>query len=240
MNDTEPMAPAIVVEGSYLLSTSDPDPEFDRVVKYLNWLAHEINDIGAVAANLIAERRRKYNFIFEQNKLFLKDYALDHLKRDKDGQIKGKSYKRVTAGGGVFFRAKPQRIIMDDELLPKLRSFVAQYAPDMINLIEEKTVLSVADPETLLDTLKAIAETKAKEVFTDPEQITVGAVAALEEIIHDFGIEIEEADTFHHMHVGSVKANSFTRVKTSLTQAIDGHGRADEEEEVNLLIEELG
>src|ERR1700752_4004631 len=144
----------MINEVSYELEKYSPPQEifeeqnkaehFDKLIKYLNYLAHEIEDIGSVAARLITERRNKYNFFFEQNKQFLKDYALEHMKRNAEGEIKGKNYKSLTAGGGVFFRAKPEHIHIETDKLGALKEFIEKYLPDK-EVIIEKTQYAIAD-----------------------------------------------------------------------------------------------
>ena len=221
-------------------------------MKYLNRLSHEIEDIAGVATRMIAQRRNHYNHVFMANKPLLQEYAIEHLKRDKDGQITGKSYKTLEAGGGVFFRAKPQTIRIDDTKLADIRAFIERYLPDKVEVVAEKTVCSVPDKQAFIDVLTNIAEAKATELvtshataegLTDTEQIEFEIKEAtkkgLEEICNEFRIEIEPSDAFAFMHIGVTKGNTFRHLKSNLVQALDGSFRPNEEEEFDLIIEEL-
>ena len=225
---------------------------FTDCVKYLNRLSHEIEDIAGVATRMIAQRRNHYNYVFMANKPLLQEYAIEHLKRDKDGQITGKSYKTLEAGGGVFFRAKPQTIRTDDTKLADIRAFIERYLPDKVEVVAEKTVYSVPDKQAFIDVLTNIAEAKATELvtshataegLTDTEQIEFEIKEAtkkgLEEICNEFRIEIEPSDAFAFMHIGVTKGNTFRHLKSNLVQALDGSFRPNEEEEFDLIIEEL-
>jgi hypothetical protein len=222
----------------------DKDAEFDKAIKLLLHYQHKISDIAAVATRFIAEARNSYNFHLEQNKYFLREYAMEHLKRDKDGEIKGKSYKSIAAGGGVFFRQKAEKITLNLDKLPLIKDFIESYLPDKTEVIAEKITFE-CDSKELIDVLKQIADVKAQELFAGSEegsvtsQIEAATEQGLQEIFNEFGIEVEEADPFYDLRIGSNKAFTTASIKSNLTQAIEGTFRANEEEEVDLLIEEL-
>lgn len=212
---------------------------FDSLIKLLLHYQHKIEDIANVATRFIGEARNSYNFHLEANKSFLKEYAIENLKRDKDGQIKGKSYKTVTAGGGVFFRAKPERITFNKNRLGDIKAFIERYLPDKTEVILEKTIYEVPDKQALMDVLENISHAKAAELLANPAEISVGTVKGLEEIYNEMDITIEPMDPFYHFHIGSNKAFTGGEIKANLTQAIDGGFRYDQEEELDYLIEEL-
>lgn len=215
------------------------DQEFDSAIKTLLYYQHRIDDIASVATRFIADARNKYNYFLQQCEPFLRHYAIAHLKRDKDGNVKSKNYKSLAAGGGVFFRQKAQKITFNNEQLPKIKEFIERYLPDKAEVITEKTVYEVTNKQELVDVLQQIADAKARELFANPEEITVGTVKAIDEIYSEMDIQIEEADPYYYMHIGTNKANTFRHLKANLTQAIDGSFRADQEEDIDVLIEDL-
>jgi hypothetical protein len=232
----------------------DKDQLFNSTIKLLLYYQHKIEDITAVASRFIVEARRKYNFHFEQNKHFLREYTIEHLKRDKDGQIKGKSYKTLEAGGGIFFRQKPKKITIDERHLPILKKMLINYFPDDIvnELITEKIAYEVSDKDALLSRLKLLVHFRAQDKLDElkdanPELSEEQKKFAREELIElgmkemfdESIIQIDEADPFYHMCPGVTKANTFRRLKDNVLQAIDGSIPYTEEEEVDLLIEDL-
>jgi hypothetical protein len=213
----------------------DKAAEFNSAIKVLLYYQHKIEDISKVATRFIAEARRHYNHAWEMHKYFLKEYAKEHLKRNKDGEIKGKSYKTIEAGGGVFFRQRPAKITLNEQKLEDLKEFIERYLPDKSEVIKEKVVYEY-EPDEIIDVLKQIAEVKAHQLYGGAQE---AKEQGMKEICDEFGIEIEEPDPFYYMHVGTTKAFSTAALKANLGQAIDGTTRFDEEEEINLLLEEL-
>lgn len=229
----------------------NPDKQFDSVVSYLNYLSHQITDIGAVAARLISERKAKYTFHLKQNEAFLREYALAHMKRDANGEIKGRNYRSLTAGGGVFFRAKPEKITIDQEHLKTLKAILAPYLGDT-DLIREKTVYEVPNEQGLIKEvrimIKARAEDAVHELKKTVEMTEEQSKEALEDFIKQgeneiFGmggiIEIDEADAFAHMAIGSTKGWNGKDTKALLTKAIDGKLVENDDDEIEMLLEKL-
>jgi len=231
--------------------SENPDEQFNKIVKYLNWLSHEIEDIGKVAARLINERRAKYNFFFEQNKLFLKDYVMPKLKRNKDGEIVGKSYKSVEAGGGVFFRQKPRKVTVNQEMFGPLLELMERYGINSKRIIEKKIVYKVHDEDALLKAVTEIIEKRAAEKFAElketVEMTEEQANEAMETLIREgeaemFGlaITVEDAEPFATMRVGTTSGFTGRQIKVEINKAIDGRIIfADEEDEIETLIGEL-
>jgi len=236
------------------LQVIDKEAEFNSAIKVLLYYQHKIEDIASVATRFIAEARNKYNHAWEQNKYFLREYAIENLKRNKDGEITGKSYKTLAAGGGIFFRQKPRVIKIDEDYLPVLKKILIDHFPDNIvnGLITEKLVYEVPDEDELVDYLEQVIQIRAEEKLIElrdaNENLTEEeAKEALKELVEQGRkemfdgevMEVTEADPFHYMYSGSTKAFTGTALKANLTQAVTGAFRHDEEEEVDLLIESL-
>lgn len=236
------------------LQVIDKEAEFNSAIKVLLYYQHKIEDIGSVATRFIAEARNHYNRAWEQNKYALREYAIENLKRGKDGEIKGKSFKTLAAGGGVFFRQKPRVIKIDESYLPTLKKILTDHFPDDVanSLITERLIREVPDKEELVEHLERVVQIRAEEKLTEVrdanEELTEEqAQEALEELIEQGRkemfdgdvIQVEDADPFHYMYIGVAKANTMRHVKDNILQAIDGSFKHTEEEEVDLLIEEL-
>lgn len=221
------------------LANIDKNAQFDMNIKTLLYYQNRVNNIADVATRFLSEARNKYNFWFDQHRAFLREYAIDHLKRGADGEIKGKSYKSISAGGGVFFRAKPEKITFDPDRLPALFAFLQEHFPINTNPVVIKTVYEITDKEALINLLQEIAEKRAKEILDNPEEFTVGAVQGLGEIYNEFGIEVEEADPFYHCYVGSTKGWTGRDLQSNLSQAVAGSLKYDQDEEIEILIEDL-
>lgn len=232
----------------------EKEETFDKTIRYLLHLSHEIEDIANVASSLINERRSKYNWTFEQNKHFLRDHAVPHLKRDKDGVVTGKSYKSMTAGGGVFFRQKPEKITIDKKGLEWLKNkFLVNYLDEATanSLITESITFDVPNEKALVVALRKVIEAKAKEKLEElREEVELNDEQAQEafdgflrageqEVLHNDIISIEEADPLHYLTVGSQKGWSVKAVKGQLIKALDGRIEETNEDEVEALIEDL-
>jgi hypothetical protein len=215
------------------------DAQFNTAIKTLLYYQHKIEDVANVATRFITEARGKYNYFHQQYIAFLREYAKEHLKRNKDGEIKGKSYKSIAAGGGVFFRAKPEKITFDPTKLAALQNFLAIHSPEKADLITAKFVYEIIDKEQLLMTLQEIADTRAKKILDNPEEIKVGQVAGMQEILDEFNIQVEEADPFYYCYIGSNKGWTGRDLQSNLSQAISGTLKFDQEQEIDLLLEDL-
>jgi hypothetical protein len=228
----------------------DEDKQFDSIIHYLNYLAHEIDDIAAVAARLISERRAKYMFHFTQNQSFLREYAMTHLKRDSDGQIKTKNYKSITAGGGVFFRASKGKITITQENQRILKALLAPWIGNT-ELIVEKTVYEITGTDALLEEvnklIQARAQLKLEELKRTVEMTDEQSKGALEDLVKQgeseiFGvggiITVDESDPFHSMLVGNIKGWNGKDTKALLNKALDGK-IVDTDDDVDSLVESL-
>lgn len=222
------------------IQTVNPDNVFDMQIKTLLYYQNRVENIADVATRFLTEARNKYNHFLHLYKPTLESYAKDHLKRGADGEIKGSSYKSISAGGGVFFRAKPKKVTFNTNKLAEIKDFIERYLPDKTEVITEKIVYEVPDEDALVETLQQIADIKAKEIFTNPEEITVGTVKALDEVYTEFGIDVEEEDPFYYMRVGTIKGWTGNNLKANLRQAIEGSFKLEQEEEIDLLLEDLG
>lgn len=222
------------------IQTVNPDNVFDMQIKTLLYYQNRVENIANVATRFLAEARNKYNHFLQLYKPALEAYAKDHLKRGADGEIKGKSYKSISAGGGVFFRAKSAKITLTESKLNDLREFILGQNPEATDLINMKISWEVPDKQALVDILQEIAEKRAKEILANPEEITVGQVAGLQEIFNEFGIEIEEEDPFYYLRVGTTKGWTGNNLKANLSQAIEGSFKLEQEDEIDLLLEDLG
>lgn len=213
--------------------------QFDDVIRYLLRISHEIEDIADVAARLINERRGKYNWVFGQNQAFLREYATERLKRGADGEIKGKNYKSLTAGGGVFFRGVPEKVHINQEHLGTLKAILAPYLGDT-ELITEKTVYEVPSKEALLEEVKTIIKLRAAAKHPQDEEVLQKLIEQGEDEIFGSGgiIQIEPPDALAHMSVGTTKGWSPKDAKAHLNKALDGK-IIEQEDEVQALIEDL-
>lgn len=236
------------------LQVIDKEAEFNSAIKVLLYYQHKIEDIASVATRFIAEARRHYNNAWEQNKYFLREYAIENLKRNKDGEITGKNYKTLAAGGGIFFRQKPRQIKIDSDYLPTIKKILTDhFSDDIVNgLITEKLVYKVSDENELVDYLEQVIQIRAEEKLIEIVAANEGMTdnrrkEALKELIEQGRkemfdgevMEVTQSDPFYYMYVGVTKANTLTHVKANLVQAIDGSFKHSEEEEVDLLIESL-
>lgn len=229
---------------------------FDSTIKYLLRLSHEIDDIANVASRLIAERRNHYNWKLEQTKLFLKEHALEHMPRDGNGEIKGKNFKSINAGGGVFFRAKPQKLTIDKEQLGWLKKeFLMNYLDDerANALIKEKIAFEVTDEKALIAALNEVIQNKAKEKLEElkaeveldeaAEKTALEAYIKLgtDEVFNNEVLQLTPKEEYHTMTVGSSKGWTGKATKTMFIKAITGalEEEKEEQDEVAALLAEL-
>lgn len=236
--------------------TIEKQQAFDDTVKYLLRLAHEIDDIGNVASRLIAERKNAYNWKLEQTKAFLREYALEHMRRDGNGEIKGRNYKSLTAGGGIFFRARPQKLTIDKEKLGWLKKeFLLNYLDDSLanELITEKIAFEVPNEKALICALKVVVKNRAEEKLEElkaettlSEQEEKFALEAFvnqgeEEIFNNEVIQLSPKEEFHTMTVGSSKGWTGKDTKMQFIKALKGtlEPEKEEQDEVTALLEEL-
>ena len=234
----------------------DPAQAFDEVIKKLLYYEHRIEDITRVATRFIADARARYNHTFEANKPFLREHAIEHLKRGKDGEIKGKSYKTISSGGGVFFRAKPEKITINYDNLHAVKKLLLGYLDDaQVNaLIPEKITYEVPEKDTLVEALCGLVQQTAKDKlqeFVDAngefasneereEQFIILIKQGEDEIFNEDIITVEQADPFHYCFVGSSKGFTGGSIKQEIIRAVDGKQAYDAEEEVDILLEDLG
>ncbi len=178
------------------------DELFNDTIRKLRGLQHQIDDLAEVAASKINALRNTYNYILESNRPFLQTYAMEHLRRDKDGEIKGKSYRTLDSGGGVFFRAQPEKITFSQIVLK--------------DFYEEQGLQGIV--KTITYTAQESSELLKQLNWTD-------------DTIKQAGIKIQPAMPFAKMSIGGNKAWSVTKAKQLLFKALTGEAPLDIDEE---------
>lgn len=119
---------------------------FNEAIRHLRELQHHIDDTAQQAAIQLNQLRGNYNYWFNHYGPFLREYALNHAKIDKDG-VKAKNYKSIAAGGGVYFRAIPKEIKFDMHYLIE----VFNQIPEGLPHIKREITYKIIDAEKLLE-----------------------------------------------------------------------------------------
>jgi hypothetical protein len=130
-----------------LVSEEEKAESFNNAIRHLRRLQHEIDDTARQASIEINKLRSDYNHWYRQYEPFLRDYALEHAKVDKNG-VKAKNYKSIAAGGGVYFRAVPEKIEFDMLSVVKM----CETEPESIwdQLVRKEVSYIVIDAEGLV------------------------------------------------------------------------------------------
>jgi hypothetical protein len=196
------------------LKTDEEKAEaFRYAIKKLRAIQHEIDDVAQTAALELNRLRSRYNHWFENYKPFLKNYALEHAKVDKDG-VKAKHYRDITSGGGVFFTARTTKTKFSNHA--KLLELVGDLELAEAGGHED----APEDFDTKFPCRNMFKKIEAIEVLD--ENLLIEACKALDLDPRSYGIEEGNSDPLGHMYVGTEKGWTPNKMKERLNKALEG------------------